>query len=509
MKAKVIKIILGVLLLSPISSFSQDESELNRRNNRTHTYTNNTGVTSTELEYRGKIVFTDDEKDVKYISPGGFLKFSKRSFGNRRTINLEGESNGVIIREYFEGSKKRPFDPDGRNWMASVLPDIIRTTGIGANERVKKFYNKGGINALLNEISMLPTNYVKRIYYDASFKIPGLKEGELVQLIEDAGENINSSYELRRVLTNNSDAFINSDKALAAVLNVAADISSSYEQAKVYKHFLTETNLSSANKTLVIKNVREINSNYEKSGVLQAILKDDLNEENVKLVITEVSFINSSYEQSKILLYLIKNQTFDDLDFEEMLKAVSKISSSYEQGKVLKQLVDGKKLTSAQITTVVKAAEFISSSYEQSKFLQSIIKEQNLDEQNINAVLAMTGKLSSSYEKSKVLQLILEEDNFNNSNFGAIIKAVANISSSYEQSKILSKVIDLRAISDSNLLILIDAIDNVSSSYEKSKLLQKLGIQLPDDKVIREAFFDAAESLSDLEYGKVMRAARK
>ncbi len=509
MKRYIIKIFLSALLLLPIVSFGQDNFELNGRDNRTHTYSNNTGVTSTELEYRGKIIFTDDERDVKYISPGGFLKFSKRSFGNRRTINLEGESNGIIIREYFEGSKKRPFEPDGSNWMASVLPDIIRTTGIGAEERAKKFYTNGGINALLQEISMLPTNYVKRIYYEASFKIPGLTENEFVLLIEDAGEEIHSSYEIRKVLTDNSDAFRNNDKALAAVLKVAADINSSYEQAKIYKHFLTKTNLSNSNKTLVIRNVREINSNYEKSGVLQAILKDELSEENVKLVIAEVSYISSSYEQSKVLLYLINNQKFDDIDFDVMLKAVSKISSSYEQGKVLRQLVKGKTLSSEQVATVVKATAYISSGYEQSKFLQSIIKEQDLDEQSINAILAMTGELSSSYEKSKVLQLIITADKFDNSNYASIIKETSSISSSYEQAKILSKIIALSSMPDSYLLVLIEAIDDVSSNYEKSKLLQKLAAQLPEDKEVREAFFEAAESLSNTEYGKVMRTVHK
>ena len=143
---------LFLLLLIATISFGQNEIELNGKGNQTHTYRSNTGVTSTELEYRGKILFNEAETDVTYISPGGFLKFSKKSFGNRRTIELEGEANGVINRTYREGTKNLPFEPDGRQWMASVLPEIIRTTGIGAEERVKKFYNKGGIDAVLDEI---------------------------------------------------------------------------------------------------------------------------------------------------------------------------------------------------------------------------------------------------------------------------------------------------------------------------------------------------------------------
>lgn len=500
-------LVLALLFLSSIS-FAQDDSfTLDGKGQKTHTYKNNTGVTNTELEYRGKIVFTEDETDVKYISPGGFLRFSKRSFGNKRTIILEGESNGGIYREYREGSKKLPFEPDGKRWMASVLPEIIRTTGIGAEERAAKFYAKGGISALLNEISMLPTNYVKGKYYDASFKIPALKAGDMALLIEDAGDKVNSSYELSKLLTNNSDAYGKEEKALAAAIHVTNNISSSYEQAKVYKHLLSEVELNQKNKGEIIKNVRNISSSYEQSGVLQASLKKTLAKENINLVIVEVENMNSSYEQSKVLQALISNQSLADLDLSKFLITVSKISSSYEQGQVLKKLIDKSDLNSNQIITITKSAEFITSSYEQSKFLKSIITEQKLDEASINAVLATTFEISSNYEKSQVVQLIIANPNFRNSNYGSVIKIVSSIGSSYEQSSVLADLIELNSMPDSYMLELIKVVNTISSSYERSKLLQKIGPNLPANKEIRDAFFDAAEGLSNDEYGKVMRTA--
>ena len=106
-----------------------------------------------------------------------------------------------------------------------------------------------------------------------------------------------------------------------------------------------------------------------------------------------------------------------------------------------------------------------------------------------------------------MLQLIITSDNFSNSNFSSIIDETSKISSSYEQSKVLAKVIAHDKMSDKHMLELIESIDDVSSSYEKSKLLQALAPQLPDNKEVRDAFFEVAKSLSDTEYGKVMRAA--
>jgi ferritin len=507
MKTQINKVLLLLFVSISTLTYAQDDFEITGKGNQTHTYSNNTGVTSTELEYRGKIIFTDDETDVKFISAGGFLKFSKKSFGNRRTIILEGQGQGEITREYREGNRKMSFEPEGRKWMASVLPEIIRSTGIGADERVKKFYGKGGISAVLNEISELPTNYVQSKYYSATLKLSGLSSSEIVRVIIDAGEEISSSYELAKILNNNSDVLTKDNQTMTAAISVVEEISSSYEQAKVYKHYLTKAELSEENKTLIIKGVREISSSYEKSGVLVTLLKDEISDANVALVFSEVAYISSSYEQSKVLQYLIKNQSTENLDFEVLLKTVAKISSSYEQGKVLKQLVSDKTLTTDQVTAVAKAAAYISSDYEQSKFLQSLINEQNLDAQGINTILDMTDEISSSYEKSKVLQLIITSDNFDKNNIAPIIKQAASISSSYEQSKVLAKVISHDQLSDEHMLALIAAIDDVSSSYEKSKLLQGLGPHLPESKEVRDAYYEVAETLSDYEYGKVMRAS--
>lgn len=508
MYSKTTKLLVLALFFFSTISVAQDETfTIDGKENKTHTYKNNTGVTNTELEYRGKIIFTEDETDVKYISPGGFLRFGKRSFGNKRSIILEGESNGVIYREYREGSKKLPFEPDGKRWMASVLPEIIRTTGIGADERAAKFYTKGGINALLNEISMLPSNYVKGIYYDASFKIPNLKTADMALLLEDAGDKISSNYELSKLLTSNSGVYGKEEKVLAAAILVTNNISSSYEQAKVYKHLLSKTELNQQNKAEIIKNVRNISSSYEQSGVLQAYVKKPLSTNNINLVISEAGHISSSYEQSKVLQALVNNQSFKDVDLTRFLSTVSGISSSYEQAKVLKSLVGKVSLSSEQIVTISKAAEHISSSSEQSGFLQSIINTQKLDEASINAVIASTHGISSSYERSKVLRLIIASPNFTNSNYNSVINESSSIGSSYEQSKVLADLIMLNSMPDSYMLGLIKAINTVSSSYERSKLLQKVGPNLPANKEIRNAFFKAAEGLSNDEYGKVMRTA--
>src|SRR5687768_16131653 len=65
---------------SPAKSISEltQDTTLKARNQSRHVYKDNTS--STEISYEGTITFTEDEKDIKSISPGGYFKFSKTTF---------------------------------------------------------------------------------------------------------------------------------------------------------------------------------------------------------------------------------------------------------------------------------------------------------------------------------------------------------------------------------------------------------------------------------------------
>lgn len=68
-----------------------------------------------EVEYDGKIVFTENDKSIKSISRGGYLKISTISFGFRRELFAEQGSNGKIDYKYSDGKNEIDFDFQGSN----------------------------------------------------------------------------------------------------------------------------------------------------------------------------------------------------------------------------------------------------------------------------------------------------------------------------------------------------------------------------------------------------------
>ena len=68
---------------------------------------------------------------------------------------------------------------------------------------------------------------------------------------------------------------------------------------------------------------------------------------------------------------------------------------------------------------------------------------------------------------------------------------------------ILTQMDDL---SNQQQIALIETIGKISSNYERSKLLISFAPNVSDTGTVREAFLNEAKSLSDTDFGKVMRA---
>src|SRR5689334_10819601 len=99
---------ISILLIAAVAPlFAQEESKsssqtYSRRQNGTTVYNHSDGFQSFNIEMRGKIEVTDDDRDIKSMSPDGYLEINKTVFGSRRTLVISPQG-GTLKREYFEG----------------------------------------------------------------------------------------------------------------------------------------------------------------------------------------------------------------------------------------------------------------------------------------------------------------------------------------------------------------------------------------------------------------------
>ena len=162
-------------------------------NNNRIIYQNSFGpLQNFKVEVRGEIEVAEDDRDIIGMSSDGYLEIEKTVFGNKRKIIITSQGNS-LKKEYYEGRSKQPYEPEGRKWLAEILPDLVKTSTIGAESRTNRFYKKGGTNLVLQEIDKLESDYVKHHYASLLLKLP-VQSKEYPTVIQSLSKSISSDY---------------------------------------------------------------------------------------------------------------------------------------------------------------------------------------------------------------------------------------------------------------------------------------------------------------------------
>ncbi|GEO03900.1 hypothetical protein AAE02nite_15640 [Adhaeribacter aerolatus] len=387
----------------PCSSVTDFDSV--RHQQGIHSWVNRNNGSSTMLSYKGKIYFSDDERDIISISPGGFFKYSKTTFGNCREIQLLSEPDGSLQRRYFVGRTEQPYEPEGRQWLQEMLPGIIATTGIGAEDRVHRLYAKSGLNGVLQAIEKIENDNVQSIYFSYLLNQPRLKDNDLRHIFAQVNKFISSDYEKGKLLRKTSPHLLQSDKVTQEYLNAVTLMSSDYEKARVVSYIVQNGNLSPANFSQAINTVGRIASDYEQAKVLkQVIVHPGLPERAYKDVIVQLGNIDSDYEKNRIIFTLMSNQKLLDQHFNEVLAAVRNIRSDNEKSRALAYLVSKHKLTPQNYLQVFPVVADINSAHEKSRTLQKLKTTMPTDNEQVRAAYVKTAKtINSDYEYQRVV----------------------------------------------------------------------------------------------------------
>ena len=304
-----------------------------------HRYINIENNKREELYYDGKIALTEDLKDIKSISPNGYLKYVRSVKDDTRRLEITSDAQGNLSRSYTENGKKVAYEPAGREWLQQVMPDLMANTGIGVEELVKNTYKKSGAKGVLAEAEKVNSEHGKLRFVNHLLQLPNLKPAEVKQSLQFVDRHVSSDYERRKVLGSVSSENLSDKEVVSSYLQVSNKIDSDYERRKALLYLLETPKLSNESMALALEQTGKISSDYEKSKVLQQLAaKPDFIQHNYKSAFAIIDKISSDYEKSKSINFVLKNQPLSDAQYKELLPVVSRISSDYEKKKVMSAL---------------------------------------------------------------------------------------------------------------------------------------------------------------------------
>jgi hypothetical protein len=329
----------------------------------------------------GKVRFASDLSDVQSVPPGGSFLLTESDALTTRRLEIRSDNGGRLTRKFTVDGVERPWDDEGRRWLATVLIAFERRTAFTADTRVPALYKDGGVEAVLKEISLLSGDHARRQYFEALFEAtPSLSESETQRALEIAAKmdsdyevaqtlisiaktgkigrgsaaylravsNIESDFETRRVLTTLLKSASIDEEAMELLLNVADNIESDFELAELLVAVAPRGLGSSAARDAYFKAVATIESDFERRRVLSSILKRADNSEAVQAsLLQSASGIESDFELASFLVaFAAKYPEMSQTMRETFLKAADSIESQHEYGRVMQSVRGNARRTS-------------------------------------------------------------------------------------------------------------------------------------------------------------------
>jgi hypothetical protein len=327
-----------------------------------------------DVRIRGRVEFAEDYSDITNISDDGSFRVTDERGGVTRKFEAKPTSGG-IQRAYWVNGAPRQFDQDARAWLAKVLDDAVRQGGYDAGPRVRRILKQSGPNGVLQEITRLKTDYVKRLYFDELIENGKLDDETVRQVLRQAASEIRSDYEKAQLLIRMSKDYLAND----------------------------------TQRTFYLDGVNTLHSDYEKGRTLGALLKKgNLSKENLLFALRSVKSISSDYERAQLLIKIAGESTLDEPMRVAYVDAVATIQSDYEKGRVLAAFLNKGEPQKETLLLAVKSASNISSDYEKAQFLIKVAAVGSNDESVKNALVNAARTISSEHERGRVLSAVFK-----------------------------------------------------------------------------------------------------
>jgi hypothetical protein len=397
-----IKFILIALLSFGSSDFLAQNSITINSNNGKNKISIRNSRGNFKVQCEGEIILSDDDSDIKDISNGGYIEIKNSSFGRSRKIIIEKEGN-KLIRKFYIGWSEKDYYPDGKEWLADILPEVLRSTTVGAKSRVARFYNKGGANKVLSEIKEMDSDYVQSAYLKILLK-KDLSTEETVKTLELASSLIGSDYYLSAILIKNQQLFLKTPQTLDAYIAASKSIGSDFYLTNIVKSIVLDSAISDTQLANLLKICSNINSDHYLSEVLKEVMhKRELNKQNMEQVMILSKSINSDHYKTTILKKALKSKNLSKDAYSSFLNSLNDINSDHYTSEVIKELMkntlDPEKLS--QLLEIIKRN--VSSDHYATTIYKKMAMRNDLTEDQLINILSATEKISSSSYLSDTL----------------------------------------------------------------------------------------------------------
>ena len=395
-RARNLPILLALLLSVGCSRF--DEEMVGEFQHRS-----SDGFRRLQVASTGQIEFTEDERDIQHISPGGHFVVQEKKGLTTRRLEVEPGPDGKLSRSYTYRGEPLPFDNDARAWFGELLQGLIRDGGYGAQARAQRILQRQGPVAVLDEISRIKRNHVKRLYFEELAKSDSLDFAVKHRIIRQASEEISSSGEKAEVFEKLAALFWSDPAVHESLILSVNTVHSDGERARLLSHFLERPGASTKDLDSILGVIEQISSDGEKSRLLQQVALKYGSGNPVRLAFFRaLNTMNSNGERRETLSAFLRNTKLSREDLVEVLESVARLSSDGEKASLLVEMTKHYQVDTALRAAFFKAVGTLQSDGEHRRVLSELVARKPAVE-TLQSILQSTKGISSDGEKAELL----------------------------------------------------------------------------------------------------------
>jgi beta-lactamase regulating signal transducer with metallopeptidase domain len=489
--------------LSPMSPPAPMAPVASQQSGDSHVHiTTRNGWTSVSITMDGTVEFTDDDTDVKSLSPNGRFRLEDGGLLSRRVYEVKADAASNLTRTYSVGWSTKPMDDEGRAWLARTLPQVIRDSGIGAGPRVARILRQGGPQAVLTEIGRIQSDGSKRVYLEQLFSQATLKPSDL----KDASRlvrSISSDGDKAQVIIIVDANYFATDLR-AYLFDAAESISSDGDKRRVLSDIVKKDGGSLETLASAARAARHISSDGDKAEVLIEMATPYRPAGGVDMAyFGAANSISSDGDKARVLSKMLASHGDDRNTLTRTLLSAQRISSDGDKARVLKEAVASYSEDASGRKAFFDGVNSISSDGDHQQLLVSLAQKQGIGADTVGSIANSAQRISSAGDKARVL-IELARTNVEPAR-DAFFAAADSINSDGDRSRVLMVVLDKPGISSSLVIAAIQSAIGISSDGDKARVLLDAAERYSSDPAVNAALRKAVESLhSDGDYRTVM-----
>ena len=458
--------------------------------------------TSLTMKVDGTIEFTDDDRDVKSLSPNGHFRLEEGTWLSRRAYDVQADSAGNLTKIYSVGGTTKPLDDEGREWLARLLPEAIRESGVGADRRVARILRQGGPQAVMAEIGLIHSDGSKRIYLEQLFSQATLNPAQLkgaASLIR----GISSDGDKAQVLIVVDKDYLTSELR-PFLFDAAGSISSDGDKRRVLSDIVQKdpANLETLVGAAVV--AKHISSDGDKAEVLMEIARSYRASDQLRAAYFDAAdSISSDGDHARALGALLATHPKDRDTVARLLQSDQRISSDGDKARVLEEAVVQYSDDAVMRRAFFDAANSISSDGDHQQVLVALVHRQGVSSATLGEIANSAERISSDGDKARVLVELAAADV--EPVREAFFASADSIHSDGDRSRVLIAILDKTGTSSAMAIAAIHSATGISSDGDKGRVLLDAANRYSKDPNVNAALRKAVSSLhSDGAYRAVM-----